>query len=155
MKTSQTPQDIYSEMYANDTILIERSNGSGKASVVQQFAKENGLHLVTLFLHQHDIHDTFGMPYIADSVNTIQWAQPIWLNDIMEKAKEGIRSIIMIDDLNCIASDGYELMSQLVNARRIHEHELPTVDGSSTMIVGLFNSDDHYINTDVLSFFNK
>lgn len=147
MKIAETVQVINAARWADDTVLMEGLHGIGKSNIVQQFAKDNGFHLVELFLSHQEVGDLIGIPDTilnehGEKITT--WSRPVWLDRIIQKAAEGIQSIVFLDELNRAPIDVRQSALQLVLERKIHEHVLPTVDGFRTMIVGAINPAEDY-----------
>jgi hypothetical protein len=147
MKIAEAVQVINAAMLADDTVLMEGLHGIGKSQIVQQFARDNGFHLVELFLSHQEVGDLIGIPdtKINDKGEKVTvWSVPVWLDRIHQMAAKGIKSIVFLDELNRAPIDVRQSALQLVLERKIHEHELPTVDGSRTMIVSAINPASDY-----------
>lgn len=147
MNISSAKQHILAAMLADDAVIMEGKHGIGKSQIVEQIANEQDYHLETLFLSHQEVGDVIGIPndMIVDGVKCTVWSVPIWLQRMNMAAKEGKKCILFLDELNRAQLDVRQSALQLVLERRIHEHELPTVDGERTMVVAAINpSDDEH-----------
>jgi hypothetical protein len=131
---------------ANDTVIMEGSHGIGKSSIVKQFAKENDMYLVELFLSHQETADLIGIPYNEeiDGAQVEKWSKPHWLQRMETAAAHGKHCILFLDELNRAPSDVRQTSLQLVLEKQVHEHKLPIVDGFETFIVAAINPADDY-----------
>lgn len=137
---------LHAAALADDAVLIEGKHGIGKSDIVRQFSKETYRHMEALFLSHQEVGDIIGIPRTIekDGETITTWSVPIWLQRMREKAAQGIKCVLFLDELNRAPLDVRQSALQLVLERRIHEHELPIVDGERTMIVAAINPADDY-----------
>jgi hypothetical protein len=137
---------IKAAMMAGDTVIQEGKHGIGKSQVVNQFAKEENLFKVDLFLSNQDIGDLIGIPdtIMIDGEKVTTWSVPIWLQRMRMAAALGQVCILHLDELNRAPVDIRNGAMQLILEGKIHEHELPIVNLQKTMIVASINPADDY-----------
>lgn len=137
---------IQAAALADDTVIMEGLHGIGKSNIVKQFAKENGYHLEELFLSHQEVGDLIGIPHTIENggATITTWSTPIWLQRMQNAASQGIPSILFLDELNRAPIDVRQSALQLVLERQIHEHALPMVDGTRTLVVAAINPADNY-----------
>jgi len=99
--------------------------GLGKTTLVQDIADELGIDCVVVILAQYDAGELGGFPYLNDG--TFLRARPSWL------PTEG-RGILFLDELPQAPVANQNIAAQLVNERRIGEHQLG--DGWSIVCAG-------------------
>jgi MoxR-like ATPase len=117
-------------------------HGLGKSQIVEQYAKENGYHLETLFLSQQEVADLIGIPIQENGVT--YWSKPIWMKRMEDANKEGKHCVLFLDELSRAPLDVRQSALQLVLDRQIHEHKLPELDGIKTFVVSADNPSDIY-----------
>jgi hypothetical protein len=137
---------IHVASIADDTVLLEGPHGIGKSNIVKQFAKENEYHLEELFLSNQEVGDLIGIPFTheLDGETITSWSVPIWLKRMRDAAKDGKRTVVFLDELNRAPIDVRQTALQLVLERKIHEHELPIVNGTRTFVIAAINPADEY-----------
>jgi len=130
----------------DDTVILEGAHGIGKSGIVKQLANEDNYHLETLFLSVQEIGDLIGSPHtIMDGDTAITtWSVPVWLQRMKTAALQGKHCLLLLDELNRAPLDVRQSAMELVLERRLHEHELPTVNGQRTMVVAAINPADDY-----------
>lgn len=131
---------------ADDTVIMEGLHGIGKSNIVKQFAKENNYHLEELFLSHQEVADLIGIPHMIqnDGISLTTWSVPIWLQRMYNAAAQGKNCILFLDELNRAPIDVRQSALQLVLERQIHEHFLPTVNDTRTLVVAAINPADEY-----------
>lgn len=132
---------------ADDSLLMEGVHGIGKSQIVEQFVNDNDYHLEILFLSHQEVGDIIGIPHkveLEDGTAITTWSQPIWLQRMKAAAQQGKRCVLFLDELNRAPIDVRQSALQLVLERRIHEHELPVVNGERSLIVSAINPADEY-----------
>lgn len=147
MKISDLKLTLKFANMTNDTVLIEGVHGVGKSSVVLQFSKEFNLGFIDLRLANNEVGDLIGNTEIHEDENgnkTTIWTKPSWLHRMEEWARQGIRTVLFLDEMNRAPLDVRQCAMQLVLDKRIHEHELPKVDGQYPFIVSAINPSDEY-----------
>lgn len=146
MDIATAKQIIKAAALADDTVIMEGLHGIGKSNIVRQFAKENGYHIEELFLSQQEVGDLIGIPHTVDEdgVKLTVWSVPIWLQRMRKAAAQGKHCVLFLDELNRAPIDVRQSALQLVLDRQIHEHELPVVDDTRTLVVSAINPADEY-----------
>lgn len=131
---------------ADDAVIMEGLHGIGKSAIVKQYTKENDYHIEELFLSHQEVGDIIGIPHtISDGKDTLTtWSVPVWLQRMRKAADRGQKSVLFLDELNRAPIDVRQSALQLVLERKIHEHELPIVDGARTLVVAAINPSDDY-----------
>lgn len=131
---------------AGDSVIMEGKHGIGKSQIVSQFSEEEGYHMEALFLSHQEVGDIIGSPktYESGGVAITTWSVPIWLHRMHEAAARGVRCVLFLDELNRAPLDVRQSALQLVLEGRIHEHELPVVNGQPTVVVSAINPADEY-----------
>lgn len=129
-----------------DSVLITGKHGIGKSQVVEQFARESNYYSYPLFLSHQEVGDIIGNPItkVLDGVEVTTWTVPIWLQRMREYAARGIPCVLFLDELNRAPLDVRQSALQLVLEGKIHEHELPIVNGQKTFVVSAINPSDEY-----------
>lgn len=147
MSTIKTAYEVLSiANIAQDAVLLEGPHGIGKSQIVEQFAKNNGMHIFPLFLSTQETGDLIGIPTeeIINGAKVTSWSKPTWLKTMEDKAKEGIPCVLFLDELNRAPLDVRQSALQLVLEGKIHEHTLPRVNGRKTFVVAAINPADDY-----------
>lgn len=146
MNIDSIKECIRAAMLADDTVIIEGVHGIGKSVGVKDFAQEEEYHFEPLFLSNQEVGDVIGSPDTVqvDDLKITTWSIPPWLHRINQAAAQGKKSILFLDELNRAQIDVRQSALQLVLDRRIHEHDLPVVDGCRTMVVAAINPADDY-----------
>lgn len=148
MSTINTVYEILKIAHdAQDAVLIEGLHGIGKSNIAQSYADDHGRHLFPLFLSTQETGDLIGIPddmVLEDGSKVTTWSKPTWLHEMEVKAAQGIHSILFLDELNRAPLDVRQCALQLVLEGRIHEHQLPVVNGIKTQIIAAINPSDDY-----------
>ena len=108
--------------------------GIGKTSIVEQVADELGVECRSVIIAQYDPADLAGLPIVENS--TYVRTRPNWLPDDGE-------GILFLDELVQACTMSQNLMAQLINERRIGEHEL----GEGWVIVAAGNKSSNKAGT--------
>lgn len=148
MSTIKTAYNVLKIAHlSEDAVLLEGPHGIGKSDIVQQFADDNSMYMFPLFLSTQETGDLIGIPdtkILEDGSTVTSWDKPNWLHEMEVKAKEGIHCVLFLDELNRAPLDVRQSALQLVLEGKIHEHELPTVNGIKTLVVSAINPSDEY-----------
>lgn len=143
MNISELPEIFELARLSRDTVLVNGHHGIGKSTVVQDFCLKNNFFLVELFLSNQEVGDLIGSPIEKDG--TLFWSVPSWLTRMREASERGQHCVLHLDELNRAEPDVRQAALQLVLEGKIHEHELPILDGQKTFIIASINpSDDIY-----------
>ena len=142
MKISSMKEVFTVAHLSNDAVRMVGLHGIGKSQVVEQFARENNFHIETLFLSQNEVADLIGIPDMKDGIT--YWTKPIWLKRMEDANASGKHCVLFLDELARAPIEVRQSALQLVLEGRIHEHELPTLDGLKTLIVAADNPADEY-----------
>jgi len=127
---------------SNDAVRMVGLHGIGKSQVVEQFAKDNDYHIETLFLSQNEVADLIGIPDMRDGIT--YWTKPVWLKRMEDANQAGKHCVLFLDELARAPIEVRQSALQLVLEGRIHEHNLPILDGLRTLIVAADNPSDIY-----------
>jgi len=147
MDIATAKEMIAAAVLADDCVIMEGKHGIGKSEVVAQFATESGYYMETLFLSHQEVGDLIGIPHTyqdEDGVSITNWSVPIWLQRMRKMAASGFACVLFLDELNRAPIDVRQSALQLVLERKIHEHELPSVNGQRTTVVAAINPADDY-----------
>ncbi len=211
MDINTAKEVITAAAQADDTVIMEGLHGIGKSTIVQQYAKENKMNLIELFLSHQEVGDLIGMPKTIeqDGETLTTWTKPIWLQRMIDASwpksctfgdlsftdealadtvkkylditdsnspvsrdklneayathynitEHGLHlvttqtyvactqsrhNVLFLDELNRAPIDVRQSALQLVLERKIHEHELPAVQGTRCVIVAAINPSDDY-----------
>lgn len=147
MNIEQAKRMIEIAHKVDDTVIMKGKHGIGKSSIVKQYCKENNYELVELFLSHQEVADLVGIPAeIKIDENTYtSWSKPEWMKRFDDAAKGGKKCVLFLDELNRAQPEVLASALQLVLERQIHEHKLPEVNNSKTLVVAAINpSDEDY-----------
>jgi len=88
MNIQNAKKVIKAAMLAQDTVIMEGNHGIGKSNIVKQFASEENLHCVELFLSHMEVGDLIGIPRTITKGTEVvtTWTKPIWLQRMIDKA---------------------------------------------------------------------
>ena len=125
---------------AKDVVILQGKHGIGKSSIVKEFCNENGYYLTELFLSNQEVGDLIGRPETIDMVQ--YWSVPNWLKKMQEANERGIECILHLDEFNRADPDVLQASLQLILEGKIHEHELPVLNGVKTQIIASINPPD-------------
>jgi len=142
MKITQM-KDIFKVcQLSNDSVRMVGLHGIGKSQIVEEFASENNFHIETLFLSQQEVADLIGIPTEADGVT--YWSKPVWLKRMEDANSEGKQCICFLDEISRASLEVRQSALQLVLEGKIHEHQLPKINGIKTFVVAADNPSDLY-----------
>lgn len=79
-------------------VLLMSNPGYGKTTIVNRYASENGYHVEVLIGSRHSHEDILGYQ-VNNGGSSLDHINPSWYNRILEKEKEGIPTILFIDEL--------------------------------------------------------
>ena len=108
--------------------------GLGKTSIVEQIAEEENIDLATVIVAQYDPAELSGLAYLDG--DSYKRARPDWLPEDGE-------GILFLDELPQACTMSQNIMAQLINERRIGEHEL----GEGWVIVAAGNKTSNRAGT--------
>lgn len=148
MKIKDVPAVLRVARLSGDSVIQQGKHGIGKSTSIQDFSVEDNLFLTELFLSNQEVGDLIGHPKTIEiDGEYIQiWSVPVWLHRMREASKQGKHCILHLDELNRVEDTAVlQAALQLILEGKIHEHELPVLDGQKTFIVGSVNpADDIY-----------
>lgn len=122
---------------ADDVVIMQGKHGIGKSAIVQEYSRENNYYLTELFLSNQEVGDLIGLP---ETINGVQyWSIPHWLQRMYDANAEGKECILHLDEFNRADPDVLQAALQLILEGKIHEHELPKLNGKRTHIVASIN----------------
>lgn len=118
-----------------EVLYVEGVHGIGKSEMIEAWAKEKGMHCVVLELATQEVGDLIGIPHIVNGVTS--WAMPDWLDEVIQKDKEGISTVLFMDEFNRSRVEVKAAIMNTVLHGRMHTHQIP----KSTLIVTAGNPD--------------
>lgn len=143
MKISNMTSIFALAQIAGDSVHMVGLHGIGKSKVVEQYCKENDIHLEILMLSQNEVADLIGMPVERGDITF--WSKPVWLHRMEEASKAGKKCCLFLDELARAPLEVRQSALQLVLDHRIHEHHLPRdAMGLDTLVIGADNPADEY-----------
>lgn len=144
MKISEVKPLITQVQLANDSMLMTGVHGIGKSEIVEAWARENNIYLEILFLSNQEVGDLIGIPH-NETVNgkvIEKWSIPSWLDRLNKANDNGQKTALFLDEISRAPADVKQAALQLVLAKKIHEHQLPKLNGMDTVIVAADNPDN-------------
>lgn len=117
MRTGNVSKALRAALTANVSVFLWGQPSSAKSSITKQVAREDGYEMIDLRLSQMDAVDLRGVPYVVDGQT--YWAKPSWW------PKEGVKTILFLDEMNQAAQSVQAPAYQLVLDRELGEHKLP------------------------------
>ena len=102
----------------NKPVMFHGDAGAGKTSMVRDFAKAEGIGLITVNLSQFEPVDMRGLPH-DDGTATV-WRRPAWL-PVVER--DGERGLIFFDECNT-ARQMFPTLMQVFQDRMCGEHAI-------------------------------
>lgn len=147
MSTIKIAYDVLKVAFmAEDAVLLEGPHGIGKSQIVEQFSNDNKMHMFPLFLSTQETGDLIGIPNdtVIEGEVVTTWSKPTWLKEMELMAAKGIHCVLFLDELNRAPLDVRQSALQLVLEGKIHEHQLPVVNGVKTLVVSAINPADDY-----------
>jgi len=106
--------------YARNIILnLESVPGVGKTSVVTQAAEEIDFDCTVIPLASYDAGEIAGFPMLDKENKVYNRAKPFWLNTNEDKP-----TIIFFDEISQSPTANVNVISMLINERRLGEHKL-------------------------------
>lgn len=122
---------------ADDTVIMQGKHGIGKSAIVREYCNDNHYYLTELFLSNQEVGDLIGRPETIDMVQ--YWSVPNWLQKMYDANAEGKECILHLDEFNRADPDVLQAALQLILEGKIHEHELPKLNGKRTHIIASIN----------------
>lgn len=138
MFINQIPQILPLLIQNNDSLLLCSKHGIGKSSVFKQFALTQNYHFEPLLLSNYEIGDLIGIPVEENGLTV--WSVPLWIQRIIDEDAQGIKTILLLDELNRSQLDVLQGALELVLENRIGSHQLP----KSTYICAAINPPGDY-----------
>lgn len=128
-------------------VLLMSNPGIGKSTTVSMFAEVRGYHLELLRGNSTSETEILGYDVADTSVNseTTKHLRPSWFTNILEKEKEGIPTLLFLDEITTANSFVQAALLHLVFERKVGKEPLP----KSTLIVSAGNyaqNLDHNMN---------
>ena len=132
---------------SNVPVLLMSNPGIGKSTTVSMFAEVRGYHLELLRGNSTSETEILGYDVADSTVNsdTTKHLRPSWFTSILEKEKEGIPTLLFLDEITTANSFVQAALLHLVFERKVGKEPLP----KSTMIVSAGNyaqNLDHNMN---------
>lgn len=133
------------EKAKNVPVLLMSNPGMGKTTTVAIFAEHRGYHLQLLKGNStseteiigYDVVPTLEMKEsgLAPDVKTTVHLRPSWFSQILEKEKQGIPSLLFLDEITTAPEHVQAALLQLVFERKVGDEDLP----ESTLVVAAGN----------------
>jgi hypothetical protein len=121
--------------------LLVSKPGLGKTSIVEQIAKENDYHLVTVPLASYDAAEIAGYPMLDKEQGIYTRAKPFWLDTPTDKPV-----ILFFDEISQAPTANINVLAMLVNERKLGEHVL----NDNVVIICAGNQMQHRAGTNPL-----
>lgn len=124
---------------ADVPIWIHGIAGVGKSEMVEETAERLGYYVIDLRLATQEVVDLIGR--VVDKIINDEelddelvstWSMPFWMYDLHQKWKDGIPTVIFLDEMNRAAADVIQASYQLVLKKQLHMHKAP---GSCRIVV--------------------
>lgn len=123
---------------SNVPVLILSNPGLGKSTTVNLFASVRGYHLQLLRGNSTSETEVLGYDVAVDnpdgSKSTVR-TRPSWYNKILEKEKEGIHTLLFLDEITTAAEPVQAALLHLIFERMVGDERLP----EKTLIVSAGN----------------
>lgn len=119
----------------NDVLMVNGVHGIGKSEKIANWAKDNNRHCFSLLTSTMEPSDLTGLPMFDERNNSTAWAKPDWFQQIIDLDKEGVSSVLFLDELNRGNVETLNTCLELCLNKRIHTHVLP----KTCMIVAATN----------------
>ncbi len=127
-------------------IIVWGKPGTGKTSFIIEFARAVGRHMETVIASIREPSDFAGLPIITKD-DTVNLAAPSWVKNIIEKEKDGIHSIVFLDELSTAPPAVQAALLRPVFEGAVGDEQLP----KSVWFVGAANPTDTSSGTWTLS----
>jgi len=121
--------------------MLVSKPGIGKTSIVEQIAKENDYHLVTVPLASYDAGEIAGYPMLDKDNKKYNRAKPFWLDTPTDKPV-----LLFFDEISQAPTANVNVLAMLVNERHLGEHKL----NDNVVIVCAGNAMSHRAGTNPL-----
>lgn len=121
MNIEETKKAIKYLLASDITPLLWGHTGLGKSQIVEQYAKENGLDFIPLFMSQLEPQDFIGL-YTIENGKT-QNCQPNWLPSADNCNPKG--GIVFLDEIGRASTDIRQAMYEFILNKKIHTYHLP------------------------------
>ena len=143
MKITDITKALDVALRSNDAVHMVGKHGIGKSQIVNQWAKDRGYECEVLQLPILEVSDLIGMPNIVDSKegSKTEWAAPEWVHRVIKNNKEGIPTVIFMDELARSSLDIRQASLQIILEKRVNEHYF---DPALTVMVAADNPSDEY-----------
>lgn len=105
-------------------VLMLSHPGFGKTTIIGKFATKSGMHLETLRGMDYSPEDILGYPYKTDDAR-MKRLLPDWYVSISDKSKEGIRSILFIDELTTAPEATQSALLSVIFDKKVCGFDLP------------------------------
>lgn len=76
--------------------MLHGSPGIGKSTIVNQYAKANGLEVITVMLSQIEPSDLRGLPTLHDESKTVIWYTP----NFLPPSDSDSKGIVFLDEIS-------------------------------------------------------
>jgi len=120
------------------TVAVEGAPGGGKTSIVQQVARELGIHYIEKHMPTMLVED-FGVPDMMASGDSFAYKLPDWFPAKGSKYDDGKGGILCFDDRNQANADLQKVLANICQARNLHGVQI--ADGWQVISTGNRQSD--------------
>ena len=120
-------------------ILLLANPGSAKSTIVQNWARRRGYHTETLIGSRFSQEEILGFQVRVENENReqrLELLEPHWYRNILEFERQGIPSLLFLDELSTTQENVQGTLLQLIFERTIgHGKKLP----QSTLVIAAAN----------------
>lgn len=138
MRAKQLASTIKALFPIQRTVCIEGPPGGGKTSIVQQAARELGVHYIERHMPTMLVED-FGVPDMMQSGPSFGYKLPDWFPFVGSRYDDGKGGILCFDDRNQANADLQKVLANICQARNLHGK--PLADGWMVVSTGNRQSD--------------
>jgi hypothetical protein len=133
-------------------MILRGRHGIGKSTIPEQYARDNGYYFEHQFATGQETSDLVGLTkeklveLNGEEITIQYWTMPVWLYRLWEKHYQGIKTVLLVDEVNRANEEVIQMTLSLLNDRKIHEHSIPP----DCLILTAINpeSDDAYEGVD-------
>lgn len=123
MKPSELASLLAHTIPAGLPILVVGAPGVGKSQIVEQAAQAAGAHLIVSHPAVSDPTDVKGLPWVASDQHSARFLP---FGDLSQALAATVQTVWFLDDLGQAPASVQASFMQLLLARRVNEHVLPS-----------------------------
>ena len=128
------------ENHRNVPGLIMSSPGSGKTSTVERYCEYRDYNLTSLIASQYSQDDILGIQSVSHG--KLVRLTPAWFDDLIERAKNGRRNVLFLDELTTCDEFIQAPLLNLISTGSLGLHKLP----ENTIIIAAGNYSEELNN---------